>query len=365
MAARSRSSSATRSWRSSGSPSIHEDDALRGVRAAFEMREATDDLNQRAPARWGVAIFTRTGVNTGPSSPARATKRSSPAIPSMSPRASSRSRHERDHDRRDHLRAHEGCDRRRSHPAAHAEGEGSAGGRLPAAAVTPHAEGHARRMDSPIVGRQAEIAAVREVLESTVAGEEARCRSITLLGHPGVGKSRLAEEVINAAGTRWVVLRGRCLPYGEGITFWPLLEAVREAVGITESDDADMATAKLAVLADGDGTVAMQVAQVVGIREAEAPAHELFGAVRTFFMSLAARRPLLLLFDDIHWGEPTFLSNLRRTGWDFAPLACHQIRFSLSQRHARNSSSGSGTVFLHRLVERRSHSSLVQLQHTA
>jgi len=300
-----------------GIPVIHEDDALRGVRAAFEMREATEALNRELQSRWGVAIFTRTGVNTGPvvagegdetlvtgdtvNVAARLEQVSATSEITIGEITFALTK--------DAIEAE-------SIPPLTLKGKGAPVAAHRLLAVRPHAEGHARRMDSPIVGRQAELAALREVLESAVASDDARCRSVTLLGHPGVGKSRLAEEVINSAGTRWVVLRGRCLPYGEGITFWPLLEAVREAVGITESDDAEMATAKLAVLAGGDETVAMQVAQVVGIREAEAPAHELFGAVRTFFMSLAARRPLLLLFDDIHWGEPTFLDLIEHlTRW--------------------------------------------------
>ena len=91
-------------------------------------------------------------------------------------------------------------------------------------------DGHSRRHDIPIVGRDAELALLGKVYREVADGRSARM--VTIIGDAGVGKSRLVREVIEriAAGAR--VLSGRCLPYGDGVTFWPLLMMVREAAGI-------------------------------------------------------------------------------------------------------------------------------------
>src|SRR5439155_11866780 len=103
-----------------------------------------------------------------------------------------------------------------------------------------------RRFDSPLVGRTAELAAIREAFERA-AGDSA-CQLVTVIGHAGVGKSRLTHEVVTSLEGRARVLRGRCLPYGEGITFWPVAEVIQQAAeleGVTSSDEA---VAKIAAL---------------------------------------------------------------------------------------------------------------------
>ena len=103
--------------------------------------------------------------------------------------------------------------------------------------MIPGAAGHARRLDSPLVDRERESALLRETFERTVAGRQ--CQLFTILGAAGVGKSRLVEEFLTTAGERAVALRGRCLPYGEGITFWPIIEIVTEAAGLADADTAE------------------------------------------------------------------------------------------------------------------------------
>jgi predicted ATPase len=104
------------------------------------------------------------------------------------------------------------------------------------------------------------------------------------------------------------VLRGRCLSYGEGITFWPLAEATRQAAGIRDDDSPAVATAKLeALVSDGREDVVRRVAATIGFSSEPFPIEELFWGVRKLVESLAQQEPLIVVFDDIHWAEPTFL----------------------------------------------------------
>ena len=105
-----------------------------------------------------------------------------------------------------------------------------------------------------------------------------------------------------------VVLRGRCLSYGDGITFWPLAEVFRQAAGIVPEDGEEDARAKLASrfgerLADATS----RIESVMGLSEQQYGKDELFWAVRAVLQELVRRRPLVVVFDDIHWAEPTFL----------------------------------------------------------
>jgi predicted ATPase len=174
--------------------------------------------------------------------------------------------------------------------------------------VIPGAAGHARRLDSPLVDRERESALLRETFERTVAGRQ--CQLFTVLGAAGVGKSRLVEEFLTTAGARAVALRGRCLPYGEGITFWPIIEIVTEAAGLADSDPPAEAGRKIARVVAGERRgeqAAERVAQVIGIGEGSAGADETFWAIRTFLEALARRQPLVVMLDDVHWAEPTLL----------------------------------------------------------
>jgi tetratricopeptide (TPR) repeat protein len=106
------------------------------------------------------------------------------------------------------------------------------------------------------------------------------------------------------------VLRGRCLSYGEGITFWPLIEAVNTAAGISGDESVEQAKAALALLVEGEGeaeVIAHRIGQLVGLTDGSAGQEESFWAVRRLLESVAGRRPLVVVFDDIHWAEPTFL----------------------------------------------------------
>ena len=108
---------------------------------------------------------------------------------------------------------------------AGAQGQAGSGRGLPAARASGEGSELAPRLEAPLVGRQDALAQLEWALERTVA--ERGCRLVTVVGAPGIGKSRLAHEFVTHLGERATVLRGRCLPYGEGITFWPLAEMVK------------------------------------------------------------------------------------------------------------------------------------------
>ena len=138
------------------------------------------------------------------------------------------------------------------------------------------------RLDAPLVGRTAELAVLRGALKR--ARQEGSPQAAVVVGSPGVGKSRLAAELVRRA--RGVTaLWGRCLSYGEGITYWPLREAVGEAPPCSERD---------AVLAALDA-------------EPPPPAGEVAALFRRLCEALARQKPLVVVFDDVHWAEPTFL----------------------------------------------------------
>jgi tetratricopeptide (TPR) repeat protein len=171
-----------------------------------------------------------------------------------------------------------------------------------------------------MVGRERELGLLLEAFDRSVT--EARCVLATVLGMPGVGKSRLVHEFVASTADRATVLRGRCLPYGEGITFWPVVNIVHEAAGITEGDSPEGARAKIeALLPEGDDRVVLRdrVAAAVGLGEATWAIQETFWAIRKLLESVASHRPLVVVFDDIHWGEPAFLDLVEYLeGWSSA-----------------------------------------------
>src|SRR5207245_1594528 len=170
------------------------------------------------------------------------------------------------------------------------------------------AAGHVRRLASPMVGRERERRRLHVAFHQAV--NDGSCQLFTVLGLAGVGKSRLVQEFLDDLGRRALIARGRCLPYGDGITFWPLAEAVKEAVGLEDSDSPDEARAKLTqALGEEQGAdlVAQRVAGMIGLSEVTGGAEERFGAARALFRALAVTRPVVVVFDDIHWAEGTFL----------------------------------------------------------
>jgi class 3 adenylate cyclase/tetratricopeptide (TPR) repeat protein len=291
-----------------GLPRLHEDDALRAVRAALEMGTVLEKLNVRLQATWGVRLQNRTGVNTGEVITGDAAARQRLATGDTINVAA------------------------RLEQAA-PDGEvliGDATFRLVKDAVTAEPmeplelkgkstrvrahrltgvsgdEAITRRADLPFVGRERELGHMVDAFGRAL--EYSHCEVVTVLGQAGMGKSRLIEEFVRHVGGRAQVLRGRCLPYGDGITFWPIAEALRQAAGIFFEDREEEARAKLRSLAgEGREDAALRIWSLIGSGSGGYSKDELLWSVRYVLDTIARRRPLVVIFDDIHWAEPIFL----------------------------------------------------------
>jgi DNA-binding SARP family transcriptional activator len=163
------------------------------------------------------------------------------------------------------------------------------------------ASGVARRLDQPLVGRTAELSELRHLLERVVG--ERRCLLATVLGEAGIGKSRLALELRASADGELTVLAGACRSYGEGVTFSPVAEIVRDLIG---DDDVRAGVARLLAGERDADAIADVIARTSG-GEPQPATEEVFRAVRRLLETAARERPLAIVFDDIHWAEPTFL----------------------------------------------------------
>jgi class 3 adenylate cyclase len=165
-----------------------------------------------------------------------------------------------------------------------------------------------RRLDAPMVGRAREAALLESAFER-VASDRA-CQLFTVLGTAGAGKSRLVEEFLGSLDADdATVLRGRCLPYGEGITYLPVTEALRGALGLAEFAEVEDVRAAIAAAVAGEEHAAAleaNLAPLFAAGSAGSP-EETAWAIRRFLESRGGERPVVLVLDDIHWGEPVFL----------------------------------------------------------
>jgi class 3 adenylate cyclase/tetratricopeptide (TPR) repeat protein len=155
---------------------------------------------------------------------------------------------------------------------------------------------------APLVGRAAELSLLRNTFERTV--RDRRAYLVTIYGDSGVGKSRLARDFV-AGLERVTVLVGRCLPYGQGVTYWPLAEMVKASAGISDDDPAEDAREKLLAFCE-DEAVANLLALAAGFLEAmdaDRSQQEIAWAAREWAEKLARAQPLVLEFEDIHWAE--------------------------------------------------------------
>ena len=163
-----------------------------------------------------------------------------------------------------------------------------------------------RSLAAPLVGRESELDLLENTLERTI--RDRRATLVTLYGEAGVGKSRLAREFVDGLD-RATVLRGRCLPYGEGVTYWSIAEMVKASAGISDDDPLEEAFKKLRETCENEA-VADLLGLAVGVLEAvegERSQQEIAWAVRSWIEQLAAVQPLVLVFEDVHWGEEPLL----------------------------------------------------------
>ena len=294
-----------------GVPVVHEDDALRAVRAADEMQVALASLNEELLRAHGVTLQIRTGVNTGEvlvgdlvAGQALVTGDAvnvAARLEQIAEPGSILIGEETHRLVRDAVEVEPVGDmqlRNREEPVSAV--------RLLEVRGEPPRDG--RALHSPLVGRIHELSVLLDAFERVATG--GRAHLVTVLGTAGVGKSRLVEEFLSGLGERVRPLTGRCLPYGEGITFWPVGEVVREACGLTGDAAPAEVRERVAELVRGEehaDRIVQGVAQMIGAEGAAGSPEEMFWSARRLLESEARERPVVVLFDDVQWGEPTFL----------------------------------------------------------
>jgi class 3 adenylate cyclase/tetratricopeptide (TPR) repeat protein len=294
-----------------GIPQLHEDDALRAVRAAADMHTALEDLNGELERDQGLRLACRIGVNTGEvlvgaeaadfgrvtgdalNTAARLEAAAAPGEILIGDATELLVRHAV-----------------RTEPVEPLSLKGKAEP-VPAHRLVEVVSeiGQARRaLTSTMVGRDRELEDLSRAFAR--AAEDRSCLLFTILGAAGEGKTRLVEEFLSTVDGSGSVVRGRCLPYGEGITYWPVAEAVREALGVQAFDPPERVTARLDDALAGDEharAIAGRLGEILGFGEGLAAAEETPWAIRRFLEILAAQRPLVAVWEDIHWAEPAFL----------------------------------------------------------
>jgi class 3 adenylate cyclase/tetratricopeptide (TPR) repeat protein len=293
-----------------GVPTVHEDDALRSVRTGMAMQRRLADLNQELRATWGVTLACRIGINTGevvagdPSTgqtfvtgdavnlAKRLEQAAAPGEILLGMATYPLVRDAVTVGRREQLSVK--------------------GKREPVSAfrlqdVDATAAGVTRRLDAPLVDRVVELSLLQAAADASE--REPPCQLFTVVGPAGIGKSRLVTELLDRLDGRFRPLRGRCLPYGEAITFWPVRGIVNEAGG------EEALAALLAGVEDG-ARIAELIRTAVGQTAGAAAAEETFWAIRRMLEELARDRPLVVCFDDVHWASSTLLDLIEYlAGW--------------------------------------------------
>jgi predicted ATPase/class 3 adenylate cyclase len=295
-----------------GLPKLHEDDALRAVRAAFEMRRSLEQVNARLEAGWGVRLHNRTGVNSGEVIAGDVTAGqwlvTGGAVNTVARLEQNAPTDEVLIGDATYRLVKDAVNVERVGPL---DLKGKAD-RVPAyllRGVKAADEGISRRLDVSMVGRQRELKALMDALGRAM--EDRKGQLVTVFGSAGVGKTRLLREFVTLPGEQPTTLRGHCLSYGDGITFWPLAEVIRQAAAIAEDDPLQLARGKLFGLAGDEVSDAMErVAAVIGLSSENYPLQETFWGVRRLLESLAGERPLVVVVEDIHWAEQTLLDLL-------------------------------------------------------
>ena len=294
-----------------GIPTLHEDDALRAVRAADGMRESLEVLNKDLERDFGVRLASRIGVNTGEvlvgpgstdfgrvtgdavNTAARLETAAQPGEVLIGG---------------DTYRLVRDAVDVESVEARTVKGKAEPVECYRLVGVLAGTGAPPRAFTSPMLGRERELEDLRRAFERSV--QDRTCMLFTVLGAAGAGKSRLVEEFLGGVGGSARVLVGRCLPYGEGITYWPVAQAVRAALELHDFDEPEEVRSRLDGILAGDDhadAIAARLSEVLGIAEGHSAPEETAWAIRRFLEILAREQPVIAVWDDIHWAEPALL----------------------------------------------------------
>ncbi len=332
-----------------GLPVRHEDDAIRAIRAAADMQAALPGLNRSFRERWGLELQNHIGVNTGEviAGDASTGQRlvTGDAVNTAARLEQAAGPGEIILGELTYRLAREDIDVEEVPPLSlKGKAEPVRAYRFVGLRERPIA---AESESAPFVGRDAEMALLTSTL--TELSERPGAALLTVVGDAGVGKSRLIREFALAASPRAHVVRGRCLPYGDGITFWPIAEIVRGVAEIASDDTLEAAIAKVDLLVEDLGlaeadraAVVDRVASMLGLTSGQFPVAELFWGIRKLLEALAREEPLVMVIDDIHAAETTLLDlldHLAETVETAPILMVCSARHELVDRHAEWSES--------------------------
>ncbi len=295
-----------------GIPTPHDDDALRAVRAASELREALSQLSAELQSSHKIALATRIGVNTGR---VLVHTEGTSVEEQVTGHAVNLARRFEQNAGPDGILIGEGtyslvrdAVRVEQTEPLRLKGVPSPVVGYRVLRVMLGVPGRVRRLDRPLIGRDLDQRLLMDLFERTVA--ERSCHLVVLLGPAGIGKSRLVDHFVQELGDQATILRGHCLSYGESVTFWPIMEIVTQAAGIAPTDPLDMVYERLGEpLADSDRAreITLRVAQLIGFTAESGLPGDSYSALRAFLEALARRRPLVVFVDDLHWAEPSLL----------------------------------------------------------
>ena len=278
-----------------GIPVLHEDDALRAVRAAADLRSSLVGLNEELLRDFGTELELRIGVNTGEVVTGTQERLATGDAVNVAARLEQAAAPGEILLGAETLRLARDAIEVETVQPLELKGKTDRVGAFRLLRVEAGAPGLARHLDAPLVGRTDELELLRGAWERTV--RDGSCHLFTVLGSAGVGKSRLVVEFLASLAAAGVV-HGRCLSYGEGITYWPVVEVLKQLLG---GDTARV---------DGyglDGHAVVAIRSVLGDKSAFASAEEIAWAVRKLLEAVAAEQPLVVVLDDLHWGEETYL----------------------------------------------------------
>jgi class 3 adenylate cyclase/tetratricopeptide (TPR) repeat protein len=311
-----------------GVPAAHEDDPARALRASLRMHGRLTDVNTELEATHGLTLGIRIGVNTGNVIAAGGAAPGEPMVTGDVVNTAARLQ----------SAAEPGeilaAERTRRAARGFRFGQrreltlkGKAEPVIASVLLGGTGEMDDVGLSAPMVGRDAEMDVLRTMFRRSAS--EGRPQVVTLYGDPGVGKSRLTREFV-----RWtelqddppLLLRGRCLPYGDGITYWPLAEILRGTAGIADTEAPTAALEKIRSLGGAllsgvpdPGRATAALAFTTGLEDPAYPLsgvepkqvrQEMHAAWRAFFSAVATDRPVIVVVEDIHWADPAMLDLL-------------------------------------------------------